>query len=1254
MSTTPNQKDLLAKKSDLEGILKPDDNDVLHLPDVTITLAESGQFYLAGIDKKLLTLVGNTSGNAVALDGDAGLTFTTSGGSSTITGITSLNGNSSSLAASQSMASAKQDKIIAGTNIQIAQDGKTISATDTTYSTFNGASASVDGSTGLVPKPFIADKDKYLRGDGTWQTIQATPALNDLTDVDLTTPIDGQILKYDAINQEWINANENPGVTELSGLTDVDVTTTTPTNGQGLVYNSTSEKWENANVLASASVSTLTDINLTSLKNGQVLKYDTSTQKWVNAEDIDETNEFGPSAPTASMGKDGQIYMQYVNPTTITYSTVWTGLALSHYSNQPAKVEGFDPSKYYKIRVVGVSYDANVNDEKLVSEIPESSTYSDGWRIGDRMYITTQNNGTELWVYNAPSHPTYPSYITRIDAAQPSEISKVYGKIVNNWIEFPSGSGSSTLTSLSDVNITTPTDGQGLVYNNTTQKWENGTVSSASSIDTLTDVNLTNLTNGQILKYNSTSQKWENANESGGGSSSVTITPTLATGTKIADYSIDGVNGELYAPNGGGGGSSITTLFENNGTTSPASITLEDDLTNYDIVLFQLGATNGDAIFTMAYNVADLTVGDTIGAGSATSIFVWYYYTNSTTLTLRTSAGNVYISTIVGIKLGSGSGGSRDSFITYTKTVTTTNYGWWTVEDENGNTLDPDTYVIIDISVNVRYYDVLWYQDSAGDYRATLFDINDGNEIRSSTTYDWTITYAKKDFSGGGGGSSVIPNPTGTPTDTLNTVSIDGTIYEIQGSGRGSTNGFVKLAEYSGSGQGYAAGDTITLSDDMTNYDMLVFATNMFASPNVYGVPAAFVTVDDFKTRYTERFFTWYEDTTGYNDVNYVSDTSIYVLRVSGVSFHAVYGVKFGGGSSSGILKGLDYANAVALTLPDHTGYDYTPTGYGVLMATSYGDAGTITITCQNEDVKYLTFRNDTWTTSWVPVTKDETYHVNRGSSSTGFPSASWFKFIPWLCEGGSSGSSVTPNPTDPATDTLTSIEIDGTVYNVGGGGSGYTEEVIYSATPTTAAPSTLTLTKPYTDFDMLLFNLYRSADGVMNKYDRVVLTSKLSLNDRIQLITYNEWASYDITTTTSFTLINENSMYIGSVVGLKFGQGSGSGGSSEINYSTTEHKVGTWIDGSDIYEKTIILRENGIDNYTYLDSIFSQSLPANINWINIESFYAKRRSGGWVDCMNNQQETILVPNPTTQGIYFYSQMSHTDIIVTIRYTKTT
>ena len=33
---------------------------------------------------------------------------------------------------------------------------------------------------------------------------------------------------------------------------------------------------------------------------------------------------------------------------------------------------------------------------------------------------------------------------------------------------------------------------------------------------------------------------------------------------------------------------------------------------------------------------------------------------------------------------------------------------------------------------------------------------------------------------------------------------------------------------------------------------------------------------------------------------------------------------------------------------------------------------------------------------------------------------------------------------------------------------------------------------------------------------------------------------------------------------------GSGSGSASH-DYSTTEHKIGTWIDGSDLYEKTYL-----------------------------------------------------------------------------------
>ena len=46
-----------------------------------------------------------------------------------------------------------------------------LSATDTTYSDFTGASSSTSGESGLVPAPLAGDESKYLSGDGLWKTI---------------------------------------------------------------------------------------------------------------------------------------------------------------------------------------------------------------------------------------------------------------------------------------------------------------------------------------------------------------------------------------------------------------------------------------------------------------------------------------------------------------------------------------------------------------------------------------------------------------------------------------------------------------------------------------------------------------------------------------------------------------------------------------------------------------------------------------------------------------------------------------------------------------------------------------------------------------------------------------------------------------------------------------------------------------------------------------------------------------------------
>lgn len=65
-----------------------------------------------------------------------------------------------------------QSKLTAGSNITIT--GSTISATDTTYSAFTGATAGDAGTSGLVPAPAAGDQDKVLTGGATYLGVDTT------------------------------------------------------------------------------------------------------------------------------------------------------------------------------------------------------------------------------------------------------------------------------------------------------------------------------------------------------------------------------------------------------------------------------------------------------------------------------------------------------------------------------------------------------------------------------------------------------------------------------------------------------------------------------------------------------------------------------------------------------------------------------------------------------------------------------------------------------------------------------------------------------------------------------------------------------------------------------------------------------------------------------------------------------------------------------------------------------------------------
>ena len=87
-----------------------------------------------------------------------------------------------------------------------------------------GATASTAGAHGLVPAPAAGDNGKFLGGDGTWKDVPLQ--LSGLTDVALSSPADGQLLRYDATAQKWKNYTPSKILTATLAANATSVTFT--------------------------------------------------------------------------------------------------------------------------------------------------------------------------------------------------------------------------------------------------------------------------------------------------------------------------------------------------------------------------------------------------------------------------------------------------------------------------------------------------------------------------------------------------------------------------------------------------------------------------------------------------------------------------------------------------------------------------------------------------------------------------------------------------------------------------------------------------------------------------------------------------------------------------------------------------------------------------------------------------------------------------------------------------------------------
>ncbi len=144
----------------------------------------------------------------------------------------------------------------------------------------------------------------------------------------------------------------------------------------------------------------------------------------------------------------------------------------------------------------------------------------------------------------------------------------------------------------------------------------------------------------------------------------------------------------------------------------------------------------------------------------------------------------------------------------------------------------------------------------------------------------------------------------------------------------------------------------------------------------------------------------------------------------------------------------------------------------------------------------------------------------------------------------GGGGSSVVANPVDPPTDDLLTVEIDGTVYAIpgGGGSSIYTADVLYDDATNNA---TLNLAHPITDYDQIILVGYAPADDTdyrkTSVYDVTYIEDFIGTTTKLG-VTGDAWYCwYTIADASTLTRADSNTIWVRTVIGVKYGESRGS-----------------------------------------------------------------------------------------------------------------
>lgn len=388
---------------------------------------------------------------------------------------------------------------------------------------------------------------------GTYLT---SVALNDVSDVTITTASNGQVLKYNGTS--WVNATDSSGIalTDLSVttnaagtaalsynnttgafsytppdlssyLTSYTVTESDVTTHQAALSITESQISDLGTYLTSVALNDVSDVTITTASNGQVLKYNGTA--WVNATDSSGIALTDLSVTTNAAGTAALSY----NNTTGAFSYTppdLSGYLTSEVNDLTAAVTWANVPNANITQASVTQHQAALSITE--SQISDLGTYLTSVALNDvsDVTITSASNGQVLkyngsvWVNSTDSTYTDSDVDTHLNTstASTNEVLSWNGTDYD-WVAQSGGGG----IALTDLSVTTNSAGTAaLSYNNTTGVFSYTppdlssylTDITGQSIENLSDVNAMTPTDGQVLTWDNANSRWDAATPSGGGS----------------------------------------------------------------------------------------------------------------------------------------------------------------------------------------------------------------------------------------------------------------------------------------------------------------------------------------------------------------------------------------------------------------------------------------------------------------------------------------------------------------------------------------------------------------------------------------------------------------------------------------------------------------------------------------------------------------------------------------------------------------